>query len=61
MFIDTTLKKEQRRKQSTASVKMYDPVLLDEIEEVFHDAHENFLSSFVSSSKLIERQPHRPS
>lgn len=30
------------------STKLYDPVLLEEIEEVFHDAHDYIMSSFIS-------------
>jgi|LauGreDrversion4_2_1035121.scaffolds.fasta_scaffold149817_2 hypothetical protein len=36
---DRTLK---RKKSGSSSDAMYDPLLLEEIEEVFHDAHESF-------------------
>ena len=31
---------------------MYDPDLLEELEEVYHDAHDHIVQSFVSNNVL---------
>lgn len=44
---------EKRRKKSAA---LYDPMLLEELEDVFHDAHEYIVSSFAPGSTFLHNR-----
>jgi hypothetical protein len=38
----------KKRSGKNSKAAMYDPGLLEELEEVYHDAHDHLVSSFAS-------------
>jgi hypothetical protein len=40
----------KRRKKSAA---LYDPMLLEELEDVYHDAHDHLVLSFTNNTVLL--------